>query len=327
MVGNTLGIDIAQASFEVALWQPGSLRQHHFANTAAGFRELSAWLAKQEAGPVQACLEATGVYGLELAHYLYRAGVPVSVVNPACIKAFAQSQLRRSKTDRVDALLIAQFCRTMQPRPWQPPAPEIAELQALARRLEDVQAMALQDRNRVQLPGAPPAVQASQETVLAMLKQEIKALQAQLKAHCQRYPDLQWKLELLRSIPGIGFITAVILLSEIVDLDHYRSARQLAAHGGLVPAHRCSGSSVHGKPRLSKRGNARLRKALYWPAIVAMRHNPLLAAFAQRLLARGKQKMVVIGAVMRKLLHQVYGILKSSKPFDPYHQPCTMCTA
>jgi len=284
-------------------------------------------LAQQGAAGVHACLEATGVYGLELAHYLHQAGVVVSVVNPACIKSFAQCQLRRTKTDRVDAVVIAQYCATMQPRPWQPPAPEIAQLQALARRREDLLAMRTQERNRSQLPSTPVAVQESQKAVVAMLGEQIKATEAQLRAHCRQHPGLQAKLDLLLSIPSIGFITAVILLGEIGDLSNYRSARQLAAHSGLVPYQRCSGSSVHGNPRLSKRGNARLRKALYFPAIVAMKHNPLLAPFAQRLLARGKQKMVAIAALMRKLLHLVYGILKSGMPFDPNYQPSIPCKA
>jgi transposase len=329
MSAKTLGIDVAKAKFDVALLRPGHKpRCAAFSNDRQGFRALWAWLARHNARQgVWACLEATGRYGLELAHFLHQAAVPVSVVNPACIKAFAQAELRRTKTDGVDAQVIAHFCRALEPAAWQPPAPEVAELQALARRLEDLQAMCGEDRNRLQDPGTPQAVQASLREVLAVLEQQIVGIKRQMADHIRRHPSLQAQLELLRSIPGIGFITAVVLLGEIGALTRFRSARQLAAYAGVVPCHRLSGASLRGRSRMSKRGNARLRKALYWPAIVAMRHNPLLRAFAQRLRAAGKPTLVIIGAVMRKLLHQVFGILRSGQPFDPNHRSATLCSA
>ena len=128
------------------------------------------------------------------------------------------------------------------------------------------------------------------------------------------------KRELLTSIAGIGRTTANLLLGELSGRD-FQKARQVAAHAGLVPQHRQSGSSVRGRAHLSKKGNARLRRALYWPAIVALRYNPVLAAFASRLLAAGKPKMVVIAAVMRKLLHLAFGVLKHQQPFDPNWMP------
>ena len=318
----TLGIDVAKEKFDVVLLQGEQSRHRTFSNKRPGFRALSAWLAREQASDLPACLEATGTYGLDLAHYLHQSGVKVSVVNPACIKAFAQSELRRTKTDRGDALVIARFCRAMQPAAWQPPAPEIAELQALARRLEDLQAMHTGENNRLKNPGTPPAVQDSLREVLGLLREQIAETKRLIADHVNAHPRLKAQIELLISIPGIGLITAVVVLGEIADLSRFDSARQLAAYAGLVPSDRLSGSSLRGKARMSKRGNARLRKALYWPAIVAMRHNPLLHTFAQRLRAKGKETMVIIGALMRKLLHQVYGILRSGKPFDPNYQPC-----
>jgi transposase len=121
----------------------------------------------------------------------------------------------------------------------------------------------------------------------------------------------------LDSIPGIAETTAATLLAEIVDVTQYRSARQVAAYAGLVPRERYSGSSVRGRTRLSKIGNARLRKALYFPAITALRCSPFFQAWAQGLRERGKCKMSVIGAAMRKLIHLAYGVLKTGQPFDP----------
>jgi transposase len=327
VIVNTVGIDVSKDKFDVALSGEHGVYHCTFSNDAKGMRGLLAWLKQRQAVQAHACLEATGAYGLDLTYYLHQAGVTVSVVNPACIKAFAQSQLRRTKTDKVDAVVIAQFCRAMQPQPWKPPSAEIAHLQALARRLEDLQSLRTQEINRLKIAAAPEAVKQSARQVVQVLQQQIKALKSQIRVHCRQYPELKAQIDLLTSIKGIGFITAVVLVSEVVDIGRYRSARQLAAYAGLVPCERVSGSSVRGKARLSKRGNARLRKALYFPALTARRANAPLRAFADRLRAKGKAKMAVIAAVMRKLLHQVYGVLKHGRPFDPNYQPLSICNA
>lgn len=317
MADNTLGIDVAKGKFDVVLLRAdGKRRWRTFANRAEGFAALLGWLDKQQALPVLACLEATGTYGLALATFLYEAGQPVSVVNPACIKAFSGSELNRTKTDKVDAGLIARFCRALRPALWQPPAPEVAKLQGLVRRLESLQGMAVQERNRLSVPGLAEPVRESVERTLAMLEEEIKRLRGQIDDHIEGDPALKQQRELLTSIDGIGPTTANLLLGELSRYD-FRKAREVAAYAGLVPQERQSGSSVRGRAWLSKKGNGRLRKALYWPAIVAIRYNPVLAAFARRLRAAGKPKMVVIAAVMRKLLHLAFGVLKHQRPFDP----------
>lgn len=322
MADNVLGIDVSKGKFDVALrWADGRGRSRVFANGEAGFKQLRAWLEKLGVGTVHACLESTGTYGLALAEFLHRAGHVVSVVNPACIKAFAQSELSRAKTDRVDAKLIARFCAAMRPAPWQPPAPELSQLQALVRRLEALGQMVQQERNRLEAPGISEPVRASVERTLEMLEGELKHVHKQIADHIDRHPDLKRRRDLLCSIPGIGQTTGARLLSEMSGIEFGR-ARQVAAYAGLVPSPRESGTSVRGKARLSKRGNARLRRALYWPAIVAMRHNPVLRAFAQRLLEAGKPKLVVIAAVMRKLLHLAFGVLKHGRPFDPNWTAC-----
>lgn len=319
MKGNVLGMDVGKRKFDVALQRgDGKSRSRTFANGEAGFRALQEWLQGLGVERVHACLEATGTYGVALAEYLHGEGHVVSVVNPAQIKAFGESELQRTKTDRVDAKLIARFCRAMAPSPWQPPAREVAQLQALVRRLESLQQMIQQERNRLAAPGLSPLVQESLERTLELLAAELQHLQDQLRCHLDQHPELKEKQELLSSIPGIGESTANLLLSEISGVN-FGSARQLAAYAGLVPHQRQSGSSVRGKPRLSKRGNSRLRRALWWPAIVAMRHNPLLAAFAQRLRKAGKPTKVIIAAVMRKLLHLAFGVLKHRRPFDPLY--------
>jgi transposase len=322
MADNMLGIDVAKGKFDVVLMRAdGKRRWRTFANTAEGFGALLEWLEKQQALPVHACMEATGTYGLALATFLHQADQPVSVVNPACINAFSESELSRTKTDKVDAGLIARFCVAMRPALWQPPAPEVAKLQGLVRRLESVQEMAVQERNRLAAPGLAESVRESVERTLAMLEEEMKRLRSQLDDHVEGHPALKQQRELLTSINGVGKKTANLLLAELSGCD-FQKARQVAAYAGLVPQERRSGSSVRGKARLSKKGNGRLRKALYWPAIVAIRHNPMLAAFARRLREAGKPKMVVIAAVMRKLLHIAFGVLKHQRPFDPNWTAC-----
>ncbi|MBD2080406.1 transposase [Leptolyngbya sp. FACHB-17] len=286
-----------------------------FKNDANGFDELQQWLKQQGAGTVHACLEATSTYGEGVAEFLHSQGHTVSIVNPARIKGFAISELSRTKTDKADAQLILRFCIALQPEPWQPPAPEVKQLQLLLRRLEALQQMVVQERNRLET--ATPKLQKSIQAHIDYLEQDIEEIKQQVKDHFDDHPGLKQQRDLLVSIPGIGEHTAAILLSEIVHWSLFESSRQLAAYAGLTPKERSSGSSVRGRPGLSRVANARLRKALYLPAMSARRFNPLIAAFCERLLAKGKAKKQVIGAAMRKLLHLAYGVLKSGCPFDP----------
>ncbi len=313
----SLGIDVAKATFDAALLMEGKLLQRSFAMTAQGFEALHAWIGKQGLEQVHACLEATGEYGAALALSLYEVGHMVSSVNPARIAASAKSRLARTKTDKADAALIAHFCRTQQPLPWTPPPAAVRELQARVRRVERLQEMAQQEVNRLHSGLHSPAVRASMEATLAFLRQEMAQMQRLVQEQVEQSADLQHQQRLLCSIPGIGRWTAARVLAESDQVRTSLSARQLAAYAGLTPRERTSGTSVRHQPRLAKTGNSRLRRALYLPAIVAMRHNPAVRAFAERLRARGKRPMVIVGAAMRKLLHLIYGVLKSGRPFDP----------
>ena len=313
-----LGIDVSKTWLDVVLLREGlAAEPGQFDNTPQGFRQLQHFLKKRKVQQAQVCLEATGHYGDEVALFLHQAGHTVSVVNPLRIKAYGDSQLSRTKTDARDAALIADFCRTQQPEVWTPPPPEHQELQALVRRLESLHDMRQQESNRRQAGLASETILKTLDEHLAFLDQQITEVARLIQNHLDQYPHLRQQRDLLTSIPGIGDVTAFKLLAEIVDVRLFDSARQLAAYAGLTPRQRVSGSSVRGRAYLSKRGSARLRSALYFPAIVAQRHNPILRAFAQRLRAAGKEPMVVVAAVMRKLLHLVYGVLKSGHPFDP----------
>ena len=311
-----LGIDIAKATFHAALLHKGKLHHQRFDNTESGFAKLQAWLAKHGCKRLHSCMEATASYGLDLALLLDQAGHTVSIVNPARIKGFAQSELQRNKTDKLDAALIARFCAQKQPEAWTPPPAEIQQLQALMRRLEALQQMRQQEVNRLGQVGKQALIRQSLETIIRTLDSEMASLRHLIKDPIDQHPHLRRDRDLLVSIPGIGETTASWLLSE-VRMSAYTSARQVAAHAGLTPRHRESGKSVRGPTRLSKTGNARLRRAMYLPAVVAKRYNPIIRAFCERLNQRGKRPMEIIGAAMRKLLHIAYGVLKSGKAFDP----------
>lgn len=315
-----LGIDISKSKFDVALLLPnGKLHHRVLLNSAAGFQQLSTWLSKRKAHRVHACMEATGTYSEALALYLLNSGHIVSVINPAIIKAFAKTEMTRTKTDKTDASLIARYCHLHQPPAWAPPPPEISELQALLRRLEALMDMRQQEVNRLGAGIRAGAVIKSVNDHIAYLDEQIARTQSLIKDHIDQNPSLKQQRDLLSSIPGIGDLTAAKLLSEIIDINHYGSARQVAAFAGLVPRQAESGSSVRGRPKLCKVGTGRLRKALYFPAIVAMQHNPVIKAFGERLRQQGKSPMQIIGAAMRKLIHIAYGVLKSGKPFDPHY--------
>lgn len=260
-------------------------------------------------------MEATGTYGERLAETLVDAGLTVSVVNPAAIEAYARSQLTRTKTDPVDARLIAHFCATQRPPAWQPLPREIRELQAVVRRLDALEEMRTQERNRLAAEPAHSAVRTSIEHVVTLLEAEMATLRRQIQDHFDHHPGLRTQRDLLTSIPGIGETTAAILLAELGPTGRFKRAATCAAFVGVVPRERSSGASVRRKPVLSKLGNGSVRKALYFPAITALRFNPIVRALRDRLRAKGKHRMAIVGAAMRKLIHLAYGVLKSGEPF------------
>ena len=311
-----LGIDISKKTFDVALLTvDGQPKHKKFSNDPEGFRQLDSWLVVQMVGDVHACMEATGHYGNALARHLYEAQHAVSVVNPAGPSAFARAQLSRTKTDKADAIRIAQYCRAHQPFLWTPPREEVATLQALVRRLESLTQMRQMENQR--LEGASLLVQDSIKVVVGILEQQMALVEKQISDHIDQHPDLKRQSDLLESIPGIGSKTAAALLCELGDWTRFGSARAAAAYAGLVPRLRESGTSVRGRSSLCKLGNRRLRKALYFPAMSALRHNPVLIAMSERLSLAGKSKMAILGAAMRRLVHLAFGVLKSGKPFDP----------
>lgn len=317
---SALGIDVAKDKLDVVLMRESQSEcSGLFANSAKGFEQLQHWLHKRGAGDLHACLEATGQYGDAVASFLHAAGYTVSLVNPARIKAFAASRLSRQKTDQTDARLIALFCQSQRPEAWTPPAPEQRTLQAMVRHLRDVKAMRQQESNRLTSGVTADAVVHALQQHIAFLDQQIIALERQIHDQLERFPLLKQQRDLLDTIPGLGETTIALLLAEVPDIRAFASAPQFAAYAGVTPRHFRSGTSVRGRTRISKCGNAALRAALYFPAMVALRHNPVICSFGQRLRANGLAPKAIVVAAIRKLLHLVYGVLKSGRTFDPHY--------
>jgi transposase len=309
-----VGIDMSKKKFDVALLRNNKFKHKVFPNTKSGHEAMSAWLLKQSVTTAHVCMESTNVYGEALAEHLTDQGYMVSIVNPARIKGFAQSELSRTKTDKADASLIARFCLAMAPEPWVPDALEIRELKGLVRRLEALIEMRQQEVNRLHV--APDIVVSGLEGHIDYLDQEIKATKQRIRDHIDNHPDLKKKKALLESIPGIGEATINMVLSEFSHIENFKNAKQLAAFVGVAPKERQSGSSVRGRTMMSKTGRSQLRKSFFMPALVALRYNPILKQMKQRLLEAGKSKMAIVGAAMRKLVHLIYGVMKSGQPFD-----------
>ena len=314
---DVLGIDLAKLTFDATLLTSTGAQHHQsFPNTPEGFAQLQTWLTQLDVQQLHACMEATNIYWDALATWLHAQGYTVSVVNPARIKGFAQATMQRNKTDKLDSAIIANFCKTHRPAAWHPLTEAQRRLRALVRHREDLLQTQLQQENRLR-DTTDEVVRRSLHVVLEAVETQLKEVGEAIKKHLAAQSDLAEKLQLLTSIVGIGMVTAAKLLAEFEDIEHYASAKAAAADAGLTPSHFESGTSVRRRSRLSKQGKAGIRKALFLPAMTAMRHCPSCKAYAERLTARGKPRMVVIGAVMRKLVHIIYGVLKHRTPYDP----------
>lgn len=308
-----LGIDVAKKKLDACLMMDGKVLARKFDNNAKGVKLLEGWLRSLKIERAHVCLEATGTYSEMVAEFLFEHGHRVSLVNPSRIEAWARADLKRNKTDPADARTIASFCLQKNPDDWHPLPPEIKQLQALSRRVEVLEKMLAAEHNR--LDTAPKTVNSSVKRVITDLEKEIDNVQRLIKDHINNNPDLKQQSELLQTIPGIGEKTAQLLLGEI-EFRAFSSARAVAAHAGVTPRRHQSGTSLNWT-RLSKIGNSRVRKALYFPAIVALKYNQVVDLLGQRLKDNGKRPMQVIGAAMRKLLHIAYGVIKNNRPFEP----------
>jgi len=315
------GIEVSSKELIVALRRDGKLKPwKSFPNTPGGHQAIVRYLARQ-GHQVQVCLESTGIYGLDLALALHAApGIEVMVANPRAVRHFAQALMQRSKNDRLDALVILEFATRMPFQAWQPPSPAARHLCALARRLEALTELCAAEKNRLHAARAtealPSIIRRDLEGSLRFHERAMQRLEEEALKVIAQEPELQREFDLLLSIRGIKETSALQVLAGLAVMSPDLDVRQWVAYSGLDPREYSSGSSVHKKTRISKAGNRHLRRALYMPALVAARREPHFRAYYEHLLARGKAKMQALVAVMRKLLHAIYGMFRHQLPFD-----------
>jgi transposase len=313
-----VGIDVGARQLVVA-WRDGkSVHRRTFPNDPGGHARLAAWLPKK---PIRVAVEATGFYSLDVCIALHARGdVEVMVANPRAVASFAKAMMTRGKTDEVDAEVLLEFAERMPFTRWIPPAKAAMELRATTRRVRALVKTQTVEKNRLRSAQAtnetPDAVLQDIEDDIAQLDGRIKKLTKSAIAMAKADPILARKFELLQTIPGIAENSAIRLLGELVMLPADMNVKEWVAHAGLDPRSWKSGTSIELAPRVTKAGNKYIRNALFLPALVGIRHDPHVKAFYDRLIRAGKRPLQATVAVMRKLLHAIYGMLKSDQPFD-----------
>lgn len=317
-----IGVDVSKAKLDVALLLPNDkFRSKAVSNDARGFAALAQWLeAHGSLQDLHVCMESTGSYHEALACALHDRGVMVSIVNPLLVKRFAELKRLRNKTDGADAKCLAQFCRDQRPELWEAPSLAVRTLQALVARLDTLVEMRQAEANRLDV--SHPSVAGSIRKIVAELELAIAEVKARIAKTIDDDPDLKRRAELLETIPGLGERTIPQLLAYIGRPERFKSVKALIAFASLTPAIRQSGSSLDQRRGTHPMGHRDLKRLLYFPAMVAAKHNPPVAAFWKRLKAQSKPGKVIVVACMHKLLAIAYGVLRSGKPFDPaHHQP------
>ena len=313
------GIDVGAAElFLVVRKNAVSMKARAFANTRADRQRLLKRLAKFPG--ITVCLEATGVYYLDLAIALADAGVRLIVLNPKASHNFAKVLLRNSKTDAVDADTLVQYAERMHYQPWARPSNEALALRAFARRINAITRDKTAAKNQLHALAfsreTPKAVLRELKLAITQMEKRLVRLSAEAKTFVLTHPALAHPFALLLTVKGIGDASAIALLGELMLLPAGLSHKQWVKFAGLDPRHFKSGTSVDKRARISKAGNRYIRQALYMPALSAKDHDPHVKGFFDHLVANGKTKMQGVCAVMRKLLHAIHGMLANNKPFD-----------
>jgi transposase len=314
------GMDVAARTLAVVLHGgEKTTKAEAFPNTASGHQALLQRL--QQSAVQRVCLEATGTYHLDLALALDAGGVALMVVNPKAAKRFAEALLSRTKTDALDAAVLAEFAQRMPFEPWQRPASAALALRAYARRLSALTDARTQAKNQLhalqQSTTTPATILEEIALSLTELEARLTRLRTAALALIAAEASLREPFALAISVKGIGEASAIQLLGELLVLPPELRAKQWVAMVGLDPRHVTSGTSVNKTPRLSKAGNRYLRHALFMPALSATRHDEHVKAYYHHLIEnRGLKKIQAICAVMRKLLHALHGMLKTQQPFD-----------
>lgn len=315
-----VGVDIGASELVVAL---EGRKPRCFRHSRSGIKAMVTWAKKiAMARPLHFCLEATGVYGYSVACCLHQEhNISVSIINPAQIASYAKAQLRRTKTDKVDAQVILSFAQSQRPPLWKPASKTLRQLYYLVVEADQIRKTIGQWSNRKHshkyLNDLPRVIKQANKALEKTMTQQLEKIEQAITGLCRQDDELNQEVELLCSVPGIATHSAVRILAYGKNAWRDLNRNALTAHAGLAPAQKQSGTSIHGKSRIAKQGDRRLRSVLYMPALVAAYHNPILKIFYKTLLDKGKPKMLALVAVMKKLLLMIQAILKKKTPFNP----------
>ncbi len=310
-----VGIDVSKQTLVVAWLAEDQQVVETFSNDAQGHQAILQ--ACQQRPPHRIVLEATGGYERPLVAQLALAGLPVVVINPKQARDFAKATGRLAKTDRIDALCLAQFAKAIQPELRPLPDEQLQRLKQLTSRRDQLVAMRTAEKNRLQTEPVR-AVWKSIQKLIQTLDKQINIIEAEIQHLIQQSPIWQQHQQLLLTVPGVGPQTASTLLAHLPELGRL-NRRQIAALVGVAPVNRDSGR-FRGR-RSIWGGRAQVRKILYMATLTATRYNPILQAFYQRLLEAGKAKKVALVACMRKLLIILNAILRTGRPWNPQACP------
>ena len=304
-----IGLDVSKDKFDVAL---DDRHRAVFSRDKKGFYQFFRWIQAHAKRP-WVCMEATGCYSEAIADYLLSKDIQVSIANPMQIKSFCRAKLLRNKTDSLDARAIAQYASVMPLRPYQKRSQEQKELNDLNKLLDTLKTQLIQLTNQLESTQGEKAKKRLRQFIRE-LKKRIRAIETELDDFVNTNEQVSEHVALITSIPGVGKVTAYQLLGMITDINSFTNAKEFAAFIGLSPKQTQSGK-LNGLTRISKVGNPRLRKAFYMASLSAKRHNPNLKDFVARLQAKGKAPKAILCAIMRKLAHFVFGVLKNKQAF------------
>jgi transposase len=304
--GRYVGIDVSKDRLDIAVM--GEKQSWQVENTCQGIDELVQWM--QELQPELIVVEATGGYQRAVVDALFRAGLSVAVVNPVRVRQFARASGLLAKTDKLDAQVLAEFGRKMQPKRYEGKSEAEKQLSALLARRKQLEEMLKAEQNRLRT--LPQSVRSSAERIIALLKEEKKRLEEQIEQFLNEQKGWQEQREILNSAPGVGKVTTATLLADLPELGKL-DRKKIAALVGVAPMNYDSGKKRG--YRKTKGGRTDVQSVLYMSTLVATRHNPVIHAQYQQLLKRGKEKKVALTACMRKFLTILNAMARDQQPF------------
>jgi transposase len=305
------GLDISKDVFNLC---DDNRNYYQFKNSLSGFKKLIKLLDTNTV----CVMEATGYYHLRLSYFLLEYGFKVSIVNPLKIKRYIQMELSKVKTDKSDSKMIQLYGKEREPKLWFGQSKTQQESLQLSRLLSLYSKQSTQLKNKIHgetVLGVPSRLTLrSLEKQLKNLKKEILFIEDALEKNVKK--EYQESLTLLKTIPGIGNKTALMLLVFTDGFHRFESSKELCSYAGITPLIRQSGSSVKGRPRISKMGNPKLRNLLFMCSFNACKYNKACKALFDRIVAKGKSKKLALIAVCNKLLKQAFSVVKNRLPYD-----------